>query len=445
MRTFHSLNHVQFLSFGLIFIFTFCIIARIAHAQDDLNFDLEEEYFEQEHAPSYTLCGSVENRTQFGVNQAEFYSFRQRLHLEFSTPPQRYSFFADGDLDYDPAVQNWTDQDYEQFHAQLGKCYFSLDTDFFDLTAGQNIVRWGTGDGINPFDLFNPVDSRDPIANARSLARLPVPMLHAVVQASPCTFEAVFLPQAQVNSPFLSGSPWEGTYLQTLREHAQAGSLLLDDENEPEGVEYGLRSAVTFDGWDLSLIFIRGYTNSPVFKKDTQAGIPSYTAKHPQFTAYGLNFAKGFSRGTLRGELALKPDSTFAASSQADDDGLVKTDYFQGVIGIDWTFFTDLYLNAQYFMESFPHGRNGAASRPYVDGMTFKIKDLFLDNALELGLQGMLYFSGDGLSLEPYAQYEINDHWKITAGFLLWEGERQGRLGQYDDNDMAYLKIKYAF
>lgn len=419
---------------------------------DGMDFDLTEAMPDEKEA-AYDLYfgGYAESRTQVGVDRGEVLSFRQRLHLETSAEMHSLLFFGSADADFDPAVAQWSDQQEEQTHARVDKLYLSLDTSYLDLVAGQQVVRWGTGDGINPMDLFNPVDQRDPVANARSLRRRSVPLLQAVVQRPGITLEGVFLPMAEVNKPPLTDSPWEPAGVRAIRQAVDNGQAELEDENTPDGQEYGVRATVTASGWDLSLLYYEGYANDAVYSREQAGGIITYKALHPHFTAYGFNFAKGLSSGTVRGEVAYKPDTVFPAAPhntaeyEAGGDGLVKADFVQAVVGLDWTFFSNLYLNGQYFVEVLPGSDSGAACRDFSDGMTFKVSDKFLDTALETGVQGTVYFNGGGLSTEAYVQYEVDDHWELTGGVILWEGDADSILGQFRDNDMIYCKVKYSF
>lgn len=49
------------------------------------------------------------------------------------------------------------------------------------------MMRWGTGDGINPMDLINPRDYRDPIASARTDGRLPIFLANGIFLLGPVT------------------------------------------------------------------------------------------------------------------------------------------------------------------------------------------------------------------------------------------------------------------
>ncbi|WP_029459360.1 hypothetical protein [Solidesulfovibrio alcoholivorans] len=432
-------------------LLAFLALAATARAAPGLDFDLTEKAASQDalaaaaqDAPvTVTLGGYLESRTQLGTSRGALYSARQRLHPELSASLSRLSLFANANLDYDPAIGAWADV----AHPELDECRLLLDTEYLDVSVGNMIVRWGAGDGINPMDLFNPVDQRDPVASARSTKKRAVPMVRAVAQTPWLTLESVFLPFAAVNGPDAAESPWESLALKSIRRAVGAGKAVFDDDTKPVGVEGGLRAAVTARGWDLALLSFQGFANEPVYAAIPLDDITLYQARYPHFRAFGFNFAKGLSAGTLRGELVFKPDTVFPGvqTAAANGNGLARTDFLEGVVGMDWTFFSDLYVNAQYYFEALPRGENGAAYRAFSDGMTFKVSDKFLGNALEAAIQGMVSFSGDGLSVEAYGQYELDDHWKLTCGVQLWEGPPRSRLGQYDANDMTYLKLRYAF
>lgn len=410
---------------------------------EKLDFDLGEQVDAPATPYTYAFGGYLESRSQLAPGQGRFLSARQRAHLELSASLAHLQFFANGNFDYDPAVGGWS----QVVYPELDECRLRLDTEYLDIAAGNMIVRWGTGDGINPMDLFNPVDQRDPVANARSTKKRAVPMAQIVVQASPLTLEGVVLPVAAYNDPYASGSPWAPLSLRSIRQAARHGTASLDNDARPEGVECGLRASVTLRGWDVALLYYQGYVNDPVYAAVTDGQRTRYEARHPFFRAYGFNFAKGLTAGTLRGELAFKPATLFPARPAAASakDGLVRTDLLEGVIGLDWTFLANLYVNAQYYFESLPGGNNGADYREFSHGMTFKVSDKFLADALEVGVQGTISWSGQGLSLESYGQYAFDDHWTLTLGAIVWEGASRSLLGQYDANDMVYGKLRYAF
>ncbi len=57
----------------------------------------------------------------------------------------------------------------------------------------------------------------------------------------------------------------------------------------------------------------------------------------------------------------------------------------------------------------------------------------------------MYFTTNDGSSAEIFAEYKIGDNWQIAPGYMFFKGPKDSRLGQYDDNDMVYLRLKYSF
>ncbi len=64
------------------------------------------------------------------------------------------------------------------------------------MFIGRKIHRWGTGDGVNPLDLINPLDVRDPVAagNADNRVRL---LMSTTYTVGAWSLEGIILPEGQ--------------------------------------------------------------------------------------------------------------------------------------------------------------------------------------------------------------------------------------------------------
>jgi hypothetical protein len=109
---------------------------------------------------------------------------------------------------------------------ELNEAYLTVDTERIDFIFGKKMMRWGTGDGINPMDLINPRDYRDPIASARADARLPILLANGIFLLGPVTMEGVLIPKPDVNKLSLPNSPWEPKGLKELRRNAESGEIV---------------------------------------------------------------------------------------------------------------------------------------------------------------------------------------------------------------------------
>jgi len=57
----------------------------------------------------------------------------------------------------------------------------------------------------------------------------------------------------------------------------------------------------------------------------------------------------------------------------------------------------------------------------------------------------MYFTSNEGAAAEIFAEYKIGDHWQIAPGYMTFSGPEGSRLGQFNDNDMIYLRLRYSF
>ncbi len=430
----------------------------------DLNL-AEADSFSPERPCNYEIHGYVGSRNRLRFQNTKVISSRQRLWLEGSATygtvqpdgSAPLATFISGALDLDPAAADLSD-DHSVVRGYVEEAYLSLDDKNVSAVIGRKIYRIGTGDGVNPLDLINPLDHRDPVASGKSDSRLPV-FLGLLTTDLPTAglfqetnLEIIGVPLARVNRLNAPGSAWEGAGLKKLRAQSGAGIFILEGQQEPDRLfadgELATRLSATLSGWDLALIGFYGFLDSPVFNTTQVAGPGGnklhLTPVHPGFYAVGLNFAKGLERSTLRGELAVKPNLPVQAENPAHMPGFSRTRVVEGVFGFDRTFGINIYVNLQYFF-TWTDKAAGLASPTWSHSISYEINNTFLRDDLKAGIRGILNFSGEGKTFETYAQYNLGDNWLIETSLLFFEGSESGRYGQFDHNDMATLRVRYSF
>jgi hypothetical protein len=200
----------------------------------DLNFLIDEPSV-KDTTQVLSIAGYLESRNQLRIKEMDKpISLRQRLWLDCYLGQDWIRGFASAYFDYDPAVPDWTDDKDELYYVELNEAYLTVDTERMDFIFGKKMMRWGTGDGINPMDLINPRDYRDPIASARADARLPILLADGIFLLGPVTLEGVLIPKAEVNEFPLSDSPWEPKGLRDMRRSAESGEIVLSPGEEPD-------------------------------------------------------------------------------------------------------------------------------------------------------------------------------------------------------------------
>lgn len=397
--------------------------------------------------PTYSLGGYFESRNQLSLNDFESpTSLRQRLQLEGNKRWEQVFIYGSFRADYDAAAPYWDYPPHNPWDVRVHELYLSIDTDHVDVIAGQKIERWGTGDGINPMDLINPVDARDPFASGRADNRLASPLISVVGYVGDWSLEGVFLPLAKVSDIPDQGSPWAGNSIGTLYEAQDSGQIQIKHEQPTEWFSqsaFGGRLSTNLDGWDVSVLAYSGYILFPVWQPST-VGNNDYIATHPRFTAFGANFARAVGgASTFRGEVAYKPKYTLNLSGNTCP---YTGDLWQGVLGWDYDIDGKYYLNVQAFSDWFQGRVNAESTRTRSwHGITYEASAKFLNDDVKTGFRGRIYSSNDGMINEFFTEYALDDHWKIQSGVILWDGPVFGVLGLYADNDLFYFNVLYSF
>ena len=68
----------------------------------------------------------------------------------------------------------------------------------------------------------------------------------------------------------------------------------------------------------------------------------------------------------------------------------------------------------------------------------------FLRETLHLELFSYIGLNNSDALIRPKITYDLADGFEISVGANIFVGN-EGRFGQYYDNDMAYIKVKFSF
>ncbi len=400
----------------------------------------------------FALGGYLESRNQLSlVHFDEPISLRQRLRLEGGWKHKEFSAFVSTDTDLEAAAYTWEGENRAKSF-ELKECYLTYDTESLDMLIGRKIHRWGTGDGVNPLDLINPLDVRDPVAAGNADNRVPTFLMSTTYSVGAWSLEGVLLPRGSVNDQLHQGNPWPPKGLRDLYTLEDQGELNLEGRDVPDewfsDMEFGGKLTATLGKIDLSFIAYSGFINSPLYKYDAgTAGVPSYTPVYPSFSAFGFNFASSLGdSSTLRGEFAYKPSYPVAI---VEGDGIGRRDLWQGVLGVDYDYEGAYYLNIQFFADLFAGnllGESGTVNSPRSRyGITYELSGKYFNDDLKAGVRGSAYASNDGTLTDIFSEYQFGDNWKLSSGVMIWTGDASGTMGQYDSNDTLYMTVRYSF
>lgn len=364
--------------------------------------------------------------------------------------------------------------------AELTEAYVAADFDKTSLVAGKIWVSWGRADEVNPVDVVNPEDYREPVVAEKEERKIRIPAFTVSRYLGDWTLTGVLVPS--FTPPALETSPhWQTSFYKLLEELkgaylAKAVALSVppyaledyvmdhlffeDHEAGLSDVQFGGRLNGYLGALDISLYYYNGYwtdmSRPAISMRGFDPLFPALPEKtvvcYPRFQMAGADFATVLGAFTLRGEGAwyLGRKITYDLSQMGDprfwaDGGWGETDVVKFVVGLD-RFWGDLYVNIQYIGEVITD-YNSLMMLPadYLQSMTLNISWPLSDGRWEPELKLLWEETENDFYAGPRLTHELYNGIHAYAGADIFTGDSEGTLGQYRECDRFYTGLTYSF
>jgi len=244
----------------------------------------------------------------------------------------------------------------------LREAYFELRGFIFenvDLKVGRQRIAWGTADKLNPTDNVNALDMGDPWDFGRHLGSDGVQLSVyagglqftglAVAQFTPSV-----LPTGQwANALMPSSMALPGIPLGTVTTNVQLPGLSLADS-----ATAGVRVKGALLGYDLSVSYLYGRQSIPMVDSVVVDASMNVTAQlvYPREHVFGADLAGSIGGVGVWAEAAvflpekvtLTMDLSALAMGVQQSTILDNAAYVKYIVGADYTFPGNVYVNAQY-------------------------------------------------------------------------------------------------
>ncbi|HQN94044.1 MAG TPA: hypothetical protein PLQ09_07990 [Prolixibacteraceae bacterium] len=320
-----------------------------------------------------------------------------------------------------------------------------------DITAGKQLISWGTTDGMNPVNNINPIDYSDLLDTDDE--RIGVYGLRSQLFLNAFDIDLFWSPvPATGKLPTLTSRWFPSAQMMGIpAQLLQSGATLAIADAPPalklNDGEIALRIRKQFTGFDLALSYFNGYDHLPEYTLDASGmALPSkqivlrseYRRQQVAGAEIALSLPAGFG---LRGESALFiPEKGTAANDS----------YLQTVVGIDKSVSfgsSSLLLIAQYIYDYNIEGNEYAK---------FDVRHLFknsimanaewsFNNSLSLNVVSVYNIDSEDFYLKPEISYTTPGGLKFLASADLLEGPNESFLGSYTTNDRIQCKVVYQF
>ncbi|NQU59907.1 MAG: hypothetical protein HQ512_02155 [Rhodospirillales bacterium] len=329
--------------------------------------------------------------------------------------------------------------------ADLREAYFDYTAGDLDFRLGRQIATWGVGDLLFINDVFpkNWVS----FFSGRPLEYLKngIDGLRVRYSANALNGELVLIPRFRTDT------------LPTSKRfflHDDYASVTNRDEDLPDttlgNTEIGLRLYRRFGGFDVSGYAYRGRWRSPGQRADNASNATQVTSIYPPLSVYGLS-AQGQGLG---GVLTFEGGYYDSRDDRDGDDIAVPNSQTRFLAGYQKELWKDFTLGAQYYTEilsdfdaykrTLPNGF--ARKRKYRNIVTVRLTQFLMHQTWKLSLFAFYSPAESDYLLQPQITYKFSDNLSAALGGNVFGGEeRTTFFGQFDQDDNAYINLRYDF
>ncbi len=366
----------------------------------------------------------------------------------------------------------------DPYSLEVREAYFQI-SDFLmpklDLTAGRQIINWGTADKINPTSNLNPYDFEDILdfGRHRGTEALKLDYYFNDNYSFELVAEPFFRPANMpvgIFSDMMSSTvdlP-EGMTLASLTD-----SLFLPSNKIKDNVIAGAKFKGFAAGFDFSFTYVYGrdYLPQPnlvdITPIDQQGNVSvDVNMYYPRQHIFGFDMAGNIAGAGVWAEVAaflptedVKMTTnihtvnpvTYQPMTITADSVLIASDkpYFKYVVGMDYNFANGIYLNLQY-NHGFLHERGSENLNDYY---FLHIDKSFFYDKLKLTPVNGAFVVTDYENLKdnytfvymPEISYKPVDDAEITLSAAVIDGKGQNLFTAMKDLDMFIIKFKYNF
>jgi len=344
-----------------------------------------------------------------------------------------YSFFVNPVFNYNGMNR--------ELDILLRQIYIDFFFEHFDLRIGKQQIIWGKADGVFITDVISPRDLSEFILPDFEEIRIGIDAVKLNYYLGNSTIEAVWIPYFQKTILPDDKSFWKQNQMNftmpTTLDYSKS-----ELENTLKNSETALRYSYLGSSVDFDLMAAYLWDDNPAMHIYYQ---PDGLLIQPQYhrqKLVGLSFGKAISGAVIRGEGAYYFDKKFA-SSNFGENGLAEKDYTHYLLGYDHNWL-GVNVSFQFIQEYIVDYDSAILNDRFSSTITFLLSKSFLRETLTFDVLAYYGINNEDALLRPKLVYDFADGINAILGTNLFLGN-QGNFGQFDENDMFYVKLKYNF
>ena len=384
------------------------------------------------------INGYVRNYTGILYDKGDFSILQNTLNLDFTKSGNKVAFKAN------PILYSYNT---DSLDFRLREIYVDLYFKNFDLRIGKQQIIWGKADGAFITDIVSPLNLTEFLLPDFDEIRRGVNVVKFDYYLGNNTFEIIWIPNFTPTKIPAVGSIWyiQPEFLITPTFDWSKSEIIPSLKNSEIFFKY---SALTSK---VDIEIMGGYTfdDKPSMHKNLlldTLGNPSLLIKpeyHRLFVSGG-SFSSEIKGIVLRGEAAFYNGKYFQTEDPFAIDALVQKDYLHYLIGLDFII-GNVNFSTQFIQETILNYDNNMFKEKTENTATFLARYNMFRETLHFELFTYIGLTNEDALIRPKITYDFDDSFSILFGSNIFIGDKKGRFGQYKDNSMAYIKLKYSF
>jgi hypothetical protein len=329
---------------------------------------------------------------------------------------------------------------------ELREAYIDYAADSWDMRTGRQIIVWGKADGLTITDIISPGDYTEFLARDFDDIRTPVDVAKFRLLFDDVTLELLWLPVFKPAILPPAGTPW--SYKSDIPGDV---NIAFDAPVQPEvslrNSEVAGKISFYLPGVDIALSSFYTWNDYPtlhrtVTNKDGEDTIHFHQEYH-RLTFAGAEFSIPWKDFVLRGEGAFYNGRSFE-HEDIRSEILFERNSLDWMMGLDWSPGNSWALSCQFADDIIFNYDDKIKNDPNTMLVTLNISKKLLRETLTLSKMSYFGINKREFFVRTSGDYSITDGIYLLCGIDLFFGDK-GTIGQYDNNDEFWVKVKYAF
>jgi hypothetical protein len=318
----------------------------------------------------------------------------------------------------------------------------------FDIRLGRQQIIYGKAEGVFITDIVSPKDLREFLLPDFEEIRTGVTAAKINYYIGNSSLEAVWVPVFTPTVMPGEGSIWAPAMDFPVQPEYDYSTSVITPSLEDS--EFFLRFSAMGSKIDFELVGGTYYYDDPAMHIRRQmdpstmqlTGITIRPEYH-RTSMIGGSFSLPAGPLVIRTEGGYYTDRYYQTENPAVPDATVEKSYLHYMGGLDYTI-AGIRLSAQFIQEFIPEYEAGLRNDEFENTMTFLARKDFLRERLWLEFFSYIGLNHTDALIRPKISYSFTDGFDIQLGANIFTGT-EGRFGQYNENDMIYMKLKFSF